>query len=160
MRKILNMSAALLVAMIIIMGCGKDKGNGPNGPIATEQWEVIVDDGQGSGNWKFTMEADSTINVDGEWVYSYSGAEITCPFTNGEATVSDLSISFSATGTAKKPSAPSGYQSSPFNLVVEGTTNSGQGSGSYIITFSQTQWPDSLSGSWTGTRTNGSGITN
>jgi len=119
----------------------------------TEQWVSTQDSDQGSGNWTFTKESDGTITVDGNWVYSYSGQDVTCPFTDGPVTISDSSISFTATGTATNPSAPSGYQTSPFELSVSGTTNNGTGSGSYTITFSTSGWPDSVSGTWEATLT-------
>jgi hypothetical protein len=104
---------------------------------------------------------DSTVIVEGEWIYNATlfneNEEIRCPFTGGLATISGQSVSFTASGTARFTSNPN--QTSPFTLEVEGTTNNGQGGGSFTITFTQPGWPSEFSGGWTATRESGSGIT-
>lgn len=80
------------------------------------------------------MYADSTITVNGEWIYDIETPnEVTCPFTNGETTIQGQNISFIATGIAYFTQTPTLI--SPFNLQVDGTTNNGQGNGDYIISF-------------------------
>ena len=164
MEKIFNILLAVLIIFALsFTSCDKDdKATGPSESyIATEEWNSIVDQGTGSGSWKFSMKADSSVIVDGEWIYNIdlygTNYEIKCPYTDGQATISGSSLSFTASGTAKFTADPS--QTSPFTFNIEGTTDNGQGSGTYTISFTAQGWPPQLSGSWTATRTSGSGIT-
>ena len=129
--------------------------------VALEEWISLVNQGKGSGNWSFCKGVDSAVVVEGEWIYNTTlfneSEEIRCPFTGGLATISGQSVSFTASGTAQITSNPS--QTSPFTLVVEGTTNNGQAGGSFTISFTQQYWPPEYSGGWTATRESGSGIT-
>ena len=56
----------------------------------------MTDDGAGSGYWTFEQKADSSIAVSGQWLYSYSiysmTLEVTCPFSNGVATINGANI--------------------------------------------------------------------
>ena len=118
----------------------------------------MTDDGAGSGYWTFEQKADSSIAVSGQWLYSYSiysmTLEVTCPFSNGVATINGANMSFVASGTATIPN----FGNSPFNLTVTGTCSNAEGAGTYVITFSAEGRADRLEGGWTATRTNGSGI--
>ena len=155
-------SVSFILSVIFIFtltACDDDNGGtNPELPIATEDWISIVDQGAGSGDWKFEMWGDSTVTVRGDWIYDEGTPdEIQCPFTNGQAEIQGQNISFTASGTAYFTATPA--VSSPFNLEVDGTTNNGQGNGTYTITFAAQGWPDPLTGTWTGTRDSGSGIT-
>lgn len=161
LKKNIAISLFSFVFILLLLSCDDDDNVTEPGAtfINTEQWEAIIDDGEGSANWEFKMKSDSTVIVEGEWIYSYAGSDVSCPISEGEATIWDSNFSYDATGTANNPSAPSGYRDSDFDLSVDGTTGDGEGDGSYVITFSQTGWPNQISGIWEGNRTSGSGIT-
>ncbi|MBN1154745.1 hypothetical protein JXB12_07480 [candidate division KSB1 bacterium] len=163
MTKILTILFVVLF-IFFVTSCDEDKKvTGPDDSfIATEEWNSIADEGIGNGTWEFSMEEDSSVIVDGEWIYNFelippTSFEIKCPFNNGQVTISGPSISFIASGTAKFVADPK--QTSPFTLNIEGTTNQGQGNGSYTISFTTEGWPPQLAGNWTASRTDGSGIT-
>jgi hypothetical protein len=147
-----------LVFSLFVIGYGPSRGssNDDRPAMTTERWKSIVDRGGGKGVWTVTKKSDGTVTVTGEWTYLNS---TTCPFTGGRVILSGSSLSFTATGTATNPSAPSGYQDSPFTLNVKGELRDGGGSGTYTITFSNPAWPSGLSGGWTATRTEGKGVT-
>lgn len=153
----------LIIPALFFTSCDKDdKVTSPNNPsIASENWDTIVDQGAGDGTWEFTMKSDSTVTVDGEWTYNTdlygTTYEVKCPFSNGQVTITGTSLSFTASGTAQITASPS--QTSPFTLNVNGTTNNGQANGTWTISFTAQGWPTQLSGTWTGTRTSGSEIT-
>lgn len=133
--------------------------NTPNAALPTELWEIVADGGQGDGQWTIYKNIDDSVTTDGEFNSNYSGLDVHCPFAEGPVTVSGDSFSFAATGTATADGTPPGYESSDFTLNVSGTTSSGTANGTYTINFSTFGWPPSLSGTWTGTRTSGDGIT-
>lgn len=126
-----------------------------NNVLASEDWDYILDYGQGSGNLTLTEQQDGSIIVDGSWSYLYYGAFATGSFTNGSATISGASVSFTASGTATHPLVTP----SAFTMYVNVTTNNGQASGTYTLTFSNPSWPSGFSGSLVATRASGSGIT-
>jgi hypothetical protein len=128
-------------------------------PLPSEQWDYTLDGGQGSGNLTLNKQQDGSITVDGSFTYSYAGAPLTGSFTDGTATITGTSASFTAMGTATYLSAPPGYQTSAFTLNVSVTTNNGEASGTYAFTFSNPFWPSGFSGNVVATRTNGGGIT-
>ena len=133
-----------------------------------EEWEYILDGGQGNGNMTLTEKQDGTISVEGSWGY---GPELTEPhihrtvegfYSDCPVTIDGSSISFTCQGSAQDNSVPGEYPEymvSPFTLAFNGTTNDGQGSGIYTITFTNPLWTPSISGNWESTRTSGSGIT-
>ena len=154
------LTVVLLLALLTIAGCSGDGGNGAgqaNPIIAAENWEATVDGGAGTGTWTFTMREDSTITVDGEWVYDFISDDIVCPFTDGPVTVTGPAISFEVDGIAAFVATPE--LTSPFMLEVEGTSDAGQAQGDYTISFTATGWPAQQSGTWTAQRTDGGGIT-
>jgi parallel beta-helix repeat protein len=133
-----------------------------------EEWEYILDGGQGNGNMILTGKQDGTISVEGSWGY---GPVLTEPhihrtvegsYSDCLLTIDGSSISFTCQGTAQDNSVPPEYPEymvSSFTLTFSGTTNNGQGSGTYTITFTNPGWTPSISGNWVATRTSGSGIT-
>jgi len=150
MKKIISLFIVLVISFVLVSVASSEK---------TEQWEYVLDGGQGSGNLTLNEKQDGTITADGDFTYSYQGYEISGPHTEAPVTIAGSSISMTATGTATNPTAPPGYQTSPFTLNVIGTMYNGEGSGTFTITFTTLGWPSSISGSWEGTRTSGSGIT-
>ncbi len=150
--------AVTLVFSLFIIGYGPSRGssNDDRSTMTTETWKSIVDRGGGKGVWTLTKKSDGTVTVTGEWTYLNS---TTCPFTGGSVPLSGPVLLFTATGTATNPSAPPGYQDSPFTLKVKGILKDGRGSGTYTITFSTPAWSSGFSGEWTATRTEGKGVT-
>jgi hypothetical protein len=150
MKKIIPLLIVLVISFVMVPEAFSEN---------TEQWELILDSGQGSGNLTLIEKQDGTVTADGDWVYTYQGADVSGPYSDTSVTIVGSSISLTASGTATNPSAPAGYQTSPFTLSITGTAYDGQGSGTFVLTFTTSGWPPNLSGSWEGTRTSGSGIT-
>jgi hypothetical protein len=127
--------------------------------LNTEQWELILDKGQGRTSLTLFKKDDGTITADGNWEYSYLGSNNFGTFIGAQVTISGKSIVLTATGTATNPTAPPGYTTSLYTGVFSGTVFDGQGSGTFTVSFQAYGWPDKFSGNWQGTRTSGSGIT-
>jgi hypothetical protein len=149
----------IIILTISFMSCSKDNSTAP-ATMATEIWESAANDTLGSGNWTINKYDNGSYNINGSWVFSWSGTNCTCPFTNGTFIQFGDSVSFTGNGTANYPAAPQGYQNSPFTLKVNGIANGGNFTGNYEITFSTYGWPQKISGSSKAKRTSGSGITN
>ena len=45
---------------ILLLSCSKDSTGPDNEVIATELWNVTIDNGAGSGTWQFNLLPDST----------------------------------------------------------------------------------------------------
>jgi hypothetical protein len=153
-----SMIAATFVFVLFVIVYGPSSGvsNDDRSTITTERWKSTADRGSGKGVWTFSMKADGTVGVTGEWTYADS---VTCPFSAGSVKISGSSFWFTVTGTATNTSAPPGYQDSLFTLEVKGELRDGKGNGTYTISFSATGWPPGISGKWTAARTEGKGIT-
>ena len=123
--------------------------------VKIEQWKLVL----GSGNLTVIKAKDGTVTADGDWTYTYQGQQVSGTYTNALVTIAGASISITASGTATNPSAFPGYQTSPFTFSSNGRACNGQGSGTFVITFTAYGWPSSISGTWKGSRTFGSGIT-
>jgi len=155
MRRHPWISTVLVVTLIFsLLGIGYTAADSP--VVATERWTSTADGGNDKGMWTVSKKSDGQVVVSGVWTYL---GTVNCPFTGGSVTISGPVFSFIATGTATNSSAPSGYQDSPFTLEVKGETRSGQGSGSYAMSFTTAGWPQDFSGTWTATRIEGGGIT-
>jgi len=131
----------------------------PISAYAEETWELILDSGRGQANLTLIQKQNGTITADGNWVYTYQASNVSGTFTAAPVIITGSSISIEASGTATNPSAPPGYKTSPFTLSISGTACNGQGNGTFTMTFQTAGWPNSIVGSWEGTRTSGSGIT-
>ena len=156
MRKFIAMILALF-CVLIFLACEKEEES--SNTVATEVWESATGDGSGTGEWTIALKSDDSITIEGTWTHVNSGATTTCPFSDGTVTVDGDSLAITVSGTANNPSAPTGYQNSPFELNVAGNTQVGNFTGTFKITFSGTGWPSEISGTTTATRTAGSGIT-
>jgi hypothetical protein len=150
----------VVAALGALVGCGDDdNGDGP-GPLATETWQSTASGarGSGSGTWTLEEHSNGSTTVEGQWLWNDTplGVEVTCPFTTGLVMIAQDTLMFTASGAATATGVPN----SPFTLNVIGITSNGSvNNGGFIITFSGVGWPDTVLGSWTGTRTGGSGIT-
>ena len=145
-----------LVSLLIVLGISAFILVPEASAAKMEQWEMILNDGQGSGNLTVIEAQDGTVTADGDWTYTFQGANASGPYSNASATIAGASISATASGTATYPSIPP----SNFTLSISGKACNGHGSGTFTINFAHGfPWPSSLSGTWKGTRTGGSGIT-
>ncbi len=157
---------ALFIVLFIsffAIGCGSGSGGGGGGEpsckvnsgskcvdtvdvIESEQWHHEA--GGSSGDWTFKKLSDGSTIVDGEWEYDgdLAPGRVVCPFTNGTVTSLDPP-SFTATGTAI---LGGGLSTSSFTLKVEDTGNNNS---EYTITFANPDWPSSISGTGTATKT-------
>ena len=150
MKKIISLLIVLVISFVMVPEASS--GN-------TEQWGLILSGGQGSGNCTLIEKQDGTVTADGDWVYTYQGADASGPYLDASVTIAGSSISIMASGTATNPSAPPGYKTSPFTLSISGIAYNGYGSGTFAINFTASGWPSIISGGWEGTRESGSGIT-
>jgi hypothetical protein len=150
MKKIISLLIFLVIPFVLLSEAFSEK---------TEQWEYVLDGGQGSGNLTLTEKQDGTVTSDGDWDYSYQGQDVSGSYSDASVTIAGSTISVDATGTATNHSMPPRFNTSPFTLSFNGTANNGQGSGTYTMTFSAPGWVSGNSGNWEGTRTSGSGIT-
>ena len=78
----------------------------------------------------------------------------------GLVTFDGTNLSFSVQGTATitSPVTMAG-STSPYTLSIAGVGSNGTATGTYIMSFTNTQWSGPLQGTWTGTRISGSGVT-
>ena len=150
MKKNVPLLIVLVISFVFVLEASAAK---------TEQWELIFNGGQGSGNCTLNKGQNGTVTADGNWTYNYQGANVSGPYSNAPVTIAGASISITASGTATNPSAPPGYQTSPFTSKISGIVCNGHGSGTFEIIFSNPVWPPSIKGTWTGTRKSGGGIT-
>jgi alpha-glucosidase (family GH31 glycosyl hydrolase)/beta-glucosidase/6-phospho-beta-glucosidase/beta-galactosidase len=138
--------------------CNAGEGGASEGP--TENWETTLDTSKGIVEWSIVMGSDGSIKANGEGSYYMSVSEmnvtVSFPIEQVEATVSDGSVSYIASGTAlikEMPSMTSGF-------IYE--FDSGQGT--YKITVDSETWIGLLDshpivGSSASKLVSGSGIT-
>ena len=144
---------------LVIMVYSDDACTLPPSPEITEYWKLALDDGQGSSNLTLIKKQDGTSIADGNWTYNYLGSDVSGLYTEASVTIAESSILITASGIATNPSAPPGYQTSPFTLTIIGTALDGKGSGTFTTAFQSVGWPDRISGSWEGKLRSGGGIT-
>jgi len=153
--------AILLFVLLALIGCKKDEDN-PITPTvgAKEEWEFIMNNNSSNhGQITFENKSDGHISENAIWYFVYQGSTVQCPFEDGTVTLTDTAISITAQGTATNPAAPSGYQTSAFNVNLSGSAYNGIAYGTWSITFSTFGWPSQIAGTFTATRKSGSGVT-
>ena len=152
------LAAVVLLVLAFFAGCtstpaANDTKSAPT-VSATENWDgsFIFPTGSGSGGLYLKKMSDNSLYSSG----IMTAGTILIPFTNNQTTVSGSSISISGGGTATN----SAYSVvSAFTISITGTMSGGSGSGTFVIVFSDSAWGPTNSGSWTASRTNGSGVT-
>ncbi len=159
----INICVTILLALAIsVMGCQKDAGN-PAGPsvIATEEWQFIMDNDTASlAQMTYQKKSDgSVVAVSATWRSANDGNALYGQCEEGIVTISDTIISIASQGTAILSGAPEGYRNSPFTLTIDGSARNGLAAGNWTVNFSAIGWPPSKSGTFTATRSSGSGIT-
>ena len=150
MKKIISLLIVLVISFVLVPEVSAEK---------TEHWDFILHDsagGQGSSNCTLKKQ-EGTVTADGDWNYTSSQGQYAYgSYFNASVAIAGASISATASGTATYPSIPP----SNFTLSISGKACNGHGSGTFTINFAHGfPWPSSLSGTWKGTRTGGSGIT-
>ncbi len=123
--------------------------------LSVEHWDFILTQGAAEGTWTLTGETDGSITVDGV----ITSPDVTLIFEDGLVTISGPAFYFTASGIATSSTAPPDSNTSPFTFMVNGTTDNGQGSGGYTLTFTAYGWPEPIESNWEATRTSGAGIT-
>ena len=141
MKKMIPLLIVLVISLVFVPEAAA---------VKTEQWELIFNGGQGRGNCTLNKGQNGTVTADGNWTYNYQGANVSVPYSNAPVTIAGASISITASGTATNPSAPPGYQTSPFTSSISGKACNGHGSGTFTITFTTLGWPSSISGTLEG----------
>ena len=128
--------------------------------VAVEEW-ASADDGLTTGTYVFVQTQMRDVLVHGEWHHVDPPDDVVGPFTNGVVSISNAVVHFSASGTAynSNPSIPSGYETSPFTLTVDGIMSNGYGTGVSTTRFTRTGWPSSRSATWSGVLLRGTHIT-
>ncbi len=153
MKKLISLLIVLGISFVFVPEASAEK---------TEHWYFILNDsagGQGSSNCTLKKQ-DGTVTADGDWNYTSSQGQYAYgSYFNASVTIAGASISVTASGTATSPSAPPGYQTSPFTLSITGKACNGHGKGTFQITFTTYGWPSPIAGTLKATRTSGSGIT-
>ncbi|MDP8268621.1 MAG: hypothetical protein P9L97_07840 [Candidatus Tenebribacter davisii] len=145
----------VITMSIVFLSCSKDS-TGPDDNNPKENWDINIDDGAGSGSWELELMPDSTIISSGSWVVDYyERVEISCNFVSSPIVFNGLEFYFTADGTAHHSEL---NQDSDFTIIIFGSMYNGVGSGEYEIEYTQVGW-ESGSGTWTGTLSDGEGVT-
>ena len=156
MKKTKILFILLIIISLIFFSCSKDS-TGPNGgPKATENWNIIIDDGDGNGTWKLELQPDSTIISTGSWTFGYEERdEIICNFVSSPIVLNGTDFTLNANGTAQYSGI---NQDSDFTMTCSGSMFNGIGNGIYSIDFDNQYWTDA-NGTWAGNLIDGEGIT-
>jgi len=120
---------------------GEYNGDGNSEVSRVDNINVTMDDGLGHSSWTLTVMTDGSAVIDGEFVYSDDGDDVTCPFVSSAATVAGDLVAFTATGTATHSGISGIGRNSEFILQVH--------SNIYIINFMQDGWPTYIQGTFT-----------
>ncbi|MBF0453087.1 MAG: family 1 glycosylhydrolase, partial [Candidatus Magnetomorum sp.] len=140
--------------------CSENQGAEPDDEKVTENWETALDGTKGAVTWSISREADGSLMASGEGLYGINAmgnnVNVSFPFENVQAIVSESSVLYTATGTASIKEMPS--MTSGFTYVFDGLQ------GAYKIFVDSTTWQGMLSshpivGQAISTLISGSGIT-
>jgi len=135
----------------------------PTTVIATEEWNEIMDNS--STNYFshiFEKNSEGVITTTTKSWQQVHGGITTMDSTprTGLVTFDGTSLSFSVQGTATitSPMTMAG-STSPYTLSIAGIGSRNTATGTYTMSFTNTQWPGPQQGTWTGTKISGSGVT-
>lgn len=128
--------------------------------VAIEDWTEIMDNNPSNYfNHLFEKTADGVITTTTKsWQRVTTGQPTTIDSTprTGLVSFNGTNLSFTIQGTATETTNNS---TSPYTLSILGVGANGKSSGTYSISFTNNQWPPTLTGTWAGTRNSGSGVT-
>jgi hypothetical protein len=139
-----------------------DNGTGGSGSVtAAETWDLVEPETQNHATLTFSLYSDNTMTAQGEWVYVFSGNDITCAFLSGSVTSTDSLFAIRVSGSAAYPPDTAGnVESSAFTMVMEGVFQNGVAAGDWDIDFSKEEWQGWVeTGRFSGSLRTGSGIT-
>lgn len=150
---------------LVISGCGSggssgsSSGGGNGDP--SEVWKDVenLSVGNFTSSTTFSKDSTGTLSVSGDWEISSQGYTISCPFTNGTATITKTTLTINGSGVAKATGGNlAGVQNPTFTISGNATYNVGVPSGSVTITFANNVIPAFTVG-WNPTKQSGSGVT-
>ena len=78
MKRIIPLLIVLVISFLLVPEASAAK---------TEQWELIFNGGQGSGNCTLNKGQNGTVTADGNWTYNYQGANVSGPYSNAAVTI-------------------------------------------------------------------------
>lgn len=160
MKRILILFLSLFITFTLF-NCSKD--NSPSGPtyIASEVWSFIYNNDSSLKYFNnFKKNTGGSVVIAGTWILKKDTSKVICPFFDSPVSfINDSTLHFIGNGNAYCNGFPPGQQNSTFNLSVEGIFKNGIATGNWSITFSSPYWPPSALGTFSASRTNGSGIT-
>jgi len=127
--------------------------------VAIEDWTEIMDNSSSNYfNHLFEKSSDGVITTTTKsWVMNGNHPTIidSTPRT-GLVSFNATNLSFTIQGTATETTNNS---TSAYTLSITGVGANGKANGTYSISFTNSLWPQTLTGTWVGSRNSGSGVT-
>ena len=129
--------------------------------VATEEWNEIMDNNP-TNYFSHIFEKNSegvitTTTKSWQHVVPEGPTIVDSTPRTGLVTFDGTNLSFSVQGTATITSQGS---TSTYSLSIAGVgSGNGTSMGTYIMSFTNVQWPGNLQGTWAGTKISGSGVT-
>jgi len=173
-----NYLIKLAISVLILVSISSCGSGGDNNEITSpassitkteEVWKGSLDDGQISANIAIGKNVDGTFSASGNWQITSNGYVISCPFTDGAATVTQDTLSFNISGEATAMGGTlDGIQYPKFKITANGIyLNGATTSGTYTVTFKENPpktspdvvLPSPFSGGLWLTKQSGAGIT-
>ncbi len=128
--------------------------------VAIEDWTEIMDNTPSNYfNHLFEKTSDGVITTTTKsWQRVMTGQPTIIDSTprTGLVNFNGTNLSFTIQGTATETTNNS---TSPYTLSIVGVGANGKSNGTYSISFTNSMWPQMLTGTWVGTRNSGSGVT-
>jgi hypothetical protein len=145
---------AAIAACGFLCTCSSDSSSDSAKVTATETWTTVM----GSSIGSFTLNKLDTgkISMSALWTNGTSNGSAYDDAASGTLALNGTTISSASFGGTAKIIGSTATSS--YTCVLTGTIHSGSASGTYTMTFTASGWP-SDSGTWTATRSSGSGIT-
>jgi len=147
----------IIFVAVILISCSDNDSTGTVDNNPSEEWTIVIDEGNGEGTMTLELLPDSTITAEGSWIFEYDERyQVTCDFLEGEVIFNGSDFNFETSGTAQHSG---NNTSSEFSIEISGMLINGLGAGNYQIKFLNVNWQESLEGNWTAELIDGDGIT-
>jgi hypothetical protein len=151
-----NLFFLLLLLPVLMCNCKKDDNKTEVSVLATEGWDVIMNnDTLSYGHDLLEKKSDGIVYVKGSW--HVSGTDLL--FQDGIMTINDTLVSLTAQGIATNPSAPAGFTTSTFTVSMTGSAHNGISYATWNVSFVTFGWPPTVNGTAYCIRKTGNGIT-